>query len=91
MQVNTFQAVLATDGTLTFVMFLYEDIQWSTNTSIGFNAGDGANFFTVPESITEDGVLNLDSTSNVNLSGVYIYRVDQLPGKYRYIVPVVFP
>ena len=81
MQVNTFQAVLATDGTQSFVMFLYEDIQWSSATSIGLNAGDGVNFVTVPESLTVNGVLNLPNTSNVGLPGVYIYRVDQAPGK----------
>ena len=84
MQVNTFQAVLATDGTLMFVMFLYEDIQWSSATSIGLNAGDGVNFVTVPESFTADSVLNLTNTSNVDLPGVYIYRVDQAPRKYQY-------
>lgn len=26
---NTFQAVLATDGTSSFVMFLYSEIQWT--------------------------------------------------------------
>ena len=84
MQVNTFQAVLATDGTQTYVMFLYQDIQWSSSaTSIGFNAGDGVNFITVPESLTVEGVLNLTNTSNVGLPGVYIYRVDQTPRKYE--------
>ena len=83
MQVNTFQAVLATDGTQTYVMFLYQDIQWSSATSIGLNAGDGFNFVTVPESLTVEGVLNLTNTSNVGLPGVYIYRVDQTPRKYE--------
>ena len=83
MQVNTFQAVLATDGNKTFVMFLYQDIQWSSNTSIGLNAGDGLNFVTVPESLTLDGVLNLPNTSNVGVPGVYIYRVDQDPCMYH--------
>ena len=82
LQVNTFQAVLATDGITTFVMFLYHDIQSSRNTKIGFNAGDGVNYYTVPESLTADGVLNLDSTSNVGIPGMYIYRVDQDPCTY---------
>ena len=60
-------------------MFLYHDIQWSSGTTIGFNAGDGVHYYTVPESLTTDGVLNLDSTSNVDLPGMYIYRVDQEP------------
>ena len=58
-------------------MFLYHDIQWSSGTTIGFNAGDGVNYYTVPESLSTDGVLNLDSTSNVGIPGMYIYS------KYR--------
>ena len=60
-----------------FVMFLYHDIQWSSGTTIGFNAGDGLHYYTIPESLTTDGVLNLDNTSNVGIPGMYIYRVDQ--------------
>ena len=64
-------------------MFLYHDIQSNTGvTSIGLNAGDGVSFITVPESLTVEGVLNLPNTSNVGLPGVYIFRVDQTPGKY---------
>ena len=75
-QVNTFQAVLATDGSITFVMFLYHAIQWSSGTTtIGFNAGDGVHYYTVP--LNGYGVLNLDNTSNVGIPGIYIYRVDQ--------------
>ena len=104
---NTFQVVLATDGSRTFVAFLYEDIQWSGiffSTTIGFNAGDGVRSFTLPESLTAEGVLNLENTSNVGIPGVYIFRVDQnevetpstvIPGKFvdsvagpRSLVPV---
>jgi hypothetical protein len=78
--VNTFQVVLATDGIRTFVTFLYEEIQWSgdfgLSTTIGFNAGDGFRSFTLPDSLTADGILNLDSTSNVGVPGVYMFRVD---------------
>ena len=82
---NTFQAVLATDGNQTFVMFLYEDIQWgSAQTTIGFNAGDRFQSITLPESQTIEGVLNLESTTNVGIPGVYIFRVDQaILGKIR--------
>ena len=75
---NTLQAILATDGNQTFVMFLYEDIQWgSAETTIGFNAGDRFQSITLPESLTTEGVLNLDITSNVGIPGVYVFRVDQ--------------
>ena len=80
---NTFQAVLATDGNRTFVMFLYEDMQWgSAQTRIGFNAGDTLQSITLTESLIIDDVLNLENTSNVGIPGVYIFRVDQaIPGK----------
>ena len=64
-------------------MFLYHEIQRSVVTIIGFNAGDGVNYFTVPESLTTDSVLNLVHTSNVGIPGMYIYRVDQDPCMYN--------
>ena len=66
-------------------MFLYHDIQWSRHTTIGLNAGDGVHYYTIPESLTIDGVLNLDTTSNVGIPGMYLYRVDQDPCKYNFI------
>ena len=68
---------MATNGSKTFVMFLYQDIQWTSDTAIGFNGGDEVYYFIVPESRTADGVLNLNNTSNVGIPGMYIYRVDQ--------------
>ena len=86
---NTFQAVLATDGNQTFVMFLYEDIQWaSLITTIGFNAGDRSQSITLPEFLTTEGILNLENTTNVGIPGVYIFRVDQaIPGKIFQLDP----
>ena len=81
---------MATDGTRTFVGFLYEDIQWTGGiaigfdginvnpaTTIGFNAGDGIRSFTLPEFLTAGSILNLESTSNVGIPGVYWFRVDR--------------
>ena len=70
-------------------MFLYHDIQWSSHTTIGFNAGDGVHHYTVPESLTADNVLNLDNTSNVGIPGMYIYRVDQDPCTYNYYIKCI--
>ena len=78
LQVNTFQAVLATDGSSTYVLFLYEDIQWGdTSTSIGFNAGDNLRFFNLDTSTIPGGILNIENSSNVGVPGRYIFRVDQ--------------
>ena len=76
-QENTLQVVLATDGEQTYALFLYLDIEWgSSSTTIGFNAGDQGRFFTLPESLT-NGVLDLESTSNVGTPGMYVFRIDQ--------------
>ena len=72
MQANTFQVVIAADQQMTFVFFIYGDIQWGAGANIGFGAGDGTRFF----SALTSQVLNIDEGSNVNVTGVYIYRVD---------------
>ena len=75
---NTFQAVLTTDGNATYVMFLYRDIQWgSSDTTVGFNAGDGVRGYKLPEANTTGGVLNLEISSNVGIPGAFYFRVDQ--------------
>ena len=59
-------------------MFLYEDIQWATtNTSIGFNAGDGIRGYNL--NISSEDLLDLESRSNVgpDYPGVFLFRVDQ--------------
>ena len=61
---------------MTFVFFIYHDIQWGDGANIGFNAGDGTRSFMVPGALTNQ-VLNIDEGSNVGVRGVYIYRVDQ--------------
>ena len=78
---NTFQAVVATDGSATYVMFLYRDVQWgSSQTSVGFNAGDDTRGFNLPQSFTNESVLNLEADSNVGAgpecAGVFVFRVD---------------
>lgn len=77
-QRNTFQAVIATNGSATFVLFLYRDIQWSGGTIIGFNAGDQERFFSLPDAtLIIDAVFNLESRSNVGMPGTFYFRVDQ--------------
>ena len=61
--VNTFQVVVASDGTKTFVRFNYGDIQWGGPfawTLIGVSFGDRANFITHPASL-RPSVLSLDN------------------------------
>ena len=73
---NTYQAVLATDGSTSFILFLYQSIQWDTmSTSIGFNGGDGMGGFNLPRP-SGGNFLNLDTTSNVGIPGMFIFRSD---------------
>ena len=37
---------------MTFVFFIYGDIQWGDGANIGFNAGDGIGSFMVPGALT---------------------------------------
>ena len=82
---------MATNGINSFVIFLYADgeIQWTTGDAsngigglggdpaqVGFNAGDGVRFASVPGSQTAD-IINIDTTSNVGIPGVWIFRVDE--------------
>ena len=75
LQANTFQVVIVADQQMTFVFFIYGDIQWGAGANIGFSAGDGMRSFMVPGALTNQ-VLNIDEGSNVGVTGVYIYRVD---------------
>ena len=74
-QANTFQAVIVADQHMTFVFFIYGDIQWGDTARIGFSAGDGTGFFMVPHVLRRQA-LNIDEGSNVDVTGLYIYRVD---------------
>jgi len=90
-QTNTFQAILATDGLQSFVIFLYADgeIQWTTGDAsggsgglggtpaqVGFNAGDGIRYAAIPQSRTNE-ILNIASTSNIGVPGIWVFRTDE--------------
>ena len=87
-QVNTFQCVLVSDGSLSFAMFLYGKIQWITGDTSGvtggrggtparaeFNAGDGKRIFTLPGSQTAS-LINITTTSNVGVPGQWIFQIN---------------
>ena len=88
MQTNTFQCVLATDGVITIVIFLYEEITWTTGDAsdgvngfggtpalVGLSAGDQINFYNVSGSLTPE-ILNISMDTNVELPGVFMFQVD---------------
>ena len=87
---NTLQVILATDGTRTVSIFLYEDIQWGYNAQIGFNVGDGHTSFTLPEALSAQS-LNVDENSNVGTPGVYVFQIDGKPCLLLIIIEILKP
>ncbi|XP_063175186.1 sushi, nidogen and EGF-like domain-containing protein 1 isoform X2 [Chroicocephalus ridibundus] len=90
-KVNTFQAVLATDGATSYVVLNYGDIQWTTGISnqgdahtglggtpaqAGFNSGDDVHYYNIPGS-RSPAVLTIGRRSNVGVPGRWIFRVDE--------------
>ncbi|KAL5014539.1 hypothetical protein ScPMuIL_008809 [Solemya velum] len=88
---NTFQVILITNGRHSFTIFMYNRIEWTTGTAsngdtntglggtpaqVGFNAGDGINFYSVEESRTPD-IINIAHLTNVNETGVFAFRIDK--------------
>ena len=58
------------------MIYLYAFIEWGNFlANLGFNAGDGFRFVMFPEAFTA-GVQTIDQTSNVDIAGVYAFRVD---------------
>ena len=89
-QTNTFQCAVATNGDQSFVALLYADemIEWMTGDADGGMNGLGGdradvglvselptNSFFLPASNTS-AVLMLDSMSNVDLDGFWVFRTD---------------
>ncbi|XP_043936438.1 alpha-tectorin-like [Protopterus annectens] len=87
---NTFQAVLISDGSLSFIVLNYGKIEWTTGTAsggaaatglggtaaqAGFNSGNSKHYFNIPGSRTSS-ILNIGSTSNVNYPGRWVFRAD---------------
>ncbi|XP_077312606.1 sushi, nidogen and EGF-like domain-containing protein 1 [Lithobates pipiens] len=89
--VNTFQAVLITNASLTFAMFNYASIHWTTGTSsggdskgtggtpalAGVNSGYKVGYYQIASSLTSE-IINISSTSNVNVPGRWVFKLDKL-------------
>ncbi|VDI51850.1 Hypothetical predicted protein [Mytilus galloprovincialis] len=86
----TFQCLLITNGRHSFTVFLYDKIEWTTGSAsggskttglggtpaqVGFDAGDGNNFFVLDASRTAD-IINVKTMSNIDVPGKFIFRVD---------------
>ncbi|NWI91347.1 TECTA protein, partial [Pitta sordida] len=89
-KVNTFQAVLASDGVTCFVLLNYGDLQWTTGIAnngdhhtglggvpaqAGFNSGDDVHYYNIPGS-RSPAVRTLGRRSNVGVPGRWVFQVD---------------
>ena len=80
---NTFQAVLASDGAgRSFVTLCYDNLIYDagdatrgTYVNAGFNAGDGTSFYSLPGSFTANDV-RLSCSGSTGSTGCYTFRVD---------------
>ena len=84
LQLNTFQVVLVTGEGQTYIIFLFDQIQWTTADScggsnglggshqarVGFAAGDGMRGTEIPGSGFQNGLLALDEVE------MHVYHVD---------------
>ena len=80
------------DETRSYALFLYPEggIRWTTGDAtgkkgregiqaqVGYDAGDNINYYTVPGSRTSS-IVDIESTSNVGVHGLYIFKVDGSP------------
>ena len=76
-QYNDFQAVIATNGSLTFAIMNYARVDvGSRPPMVGVNAGDGTNFRTHPNAMTAD-IYNISTKpGNTDELGQWVYRID---------------
>jgi alpha-tectorin len=76
---NTFQVVIGTDGILSFLIFNFGDMSWPNsqflmNSFFGYNAGDNFNFYSYPDSFTNN-ITSVSTQSNVNIPGKWVFKV----------------
>ena len=81
-QTNTFQCVLATNGTVSFATFLYVDghMQWTASDcdnggalEVGFLDGSNSGSYLFPP----DDLTDIDTGSNAGYPGKWLFRVDR--------------
>ncbi len=81
---NAFQLQLQDLGTGDFtIKFVYEEIEWlfgsASNGEVaraGFSAADGSNFFELPQSGNAEQMRELETASNINQPGVFLFSVN---------------
>uniref|UniRef100_A0A672NI49 NIDO domain-containing protein n=1 Tax=Sinocyclocheilus grahami TaxID=75366 RepID=A0A672NI49_SINGR len=69
---STFQVVLVSGKNMSFTLMHYDYITSTQSVESGFDTINSTNFFSIPVS----DIANLSYTSNVNVMGRWIFRVD---------------
>ncbi|MFT7814746.1 uncharacterized protein LOC107095177, partial [Arapaima gigas] len=73
---TTFQAVLVSNGDLSFVMMNYGNLAPTTyNVQAGYDSFYSTNYFSLPGSF-QSNITDLSFTSNVNTAGRWVFRTD---------------
>jgi hypothetical protein len=80
-RLNTFQCVVATDGDMTFAIFLYNQLEWSQGQNsaiarVGFYSGAENDPWKMPCSGTQN-IESLVNSSNIGENGMWLFRIDQ--------------
>ncbi|XP_065116700.1 sushi, nidogen and EGF-like domain-containing protein 1 [Paramisgurnus dabryanus] len=74
---TSFQVVLISDGNLSFLLINYGDIAVSPNlVQGGYDTINSTHYFLIPESNNGSSISNLKYSSNVNVPGRWVFRVD---------------
>ncbi len=63
-----------------FVYFFYGEMEWGEFSNIGFDPPrfeSGSESFMIPIALT-NATVNIETTSNVGMPGVYVFRVDRM-------------
>ena len=78
LQLNTFQVVLATDGSRSIAVFNYAEdgINWAGGAVAGYNVGDGDRYFELPGSLSEDIQYIDNMTGNTGRQGQWLFLLD---------------
>ena len=88
-KLNAFQLQLIKVGESDFdIVFRYEDVNWTTGSAsggtgglggtvarAGYSSGDGLNYFELPQSGNQAGILALENSSNVGETGKWVFGV----------------
>ncbi|KFD68230.1 hypothetical protein M514_03139 [Trichuris suis] len=76
---NTFQIALIMSMNGTFAHFIYNELNWHGNATIGFNKGDGRIYFNMPWSGGSQA-LNVKENSNMGIPGEWLFKLDDPSG-----------